>query len=195
MADTAKQNAGAARHAEDLVIVRKIRAGDVNALERLIDRYMNQLMGFFRYLRAPESMVEDLVQETFERVIRKLDAYDEQKKFSAWLLTVGRNLYFDQCRRETRKREHLQQQQAACESASSPEDEVVERQTASELLKTLTPQEKFLVDLRVFQGMPFAEIAELTGEVEVTLRSRFFRIMGRLRITLEKKAPGVAGSC
>ncbi|MBU1108251.1 MAG: sigma-70 family RNA polymerase sigma factor [Candidatus Riflebacteria bacterium] len=193
MADTAKLNAAAARHAEDLVAIRKIREGDVRALERLIDRYLNQLMGFFRYLRAPESMVEDLVQETFERVIRKLDAYDEQKKFSVWLLTVGRNLYFDQCRRETRKREH--QQQIVSEPVTSPEDEVVERHTASELLQTLTPQEKFLVDLRVFQGMPFAEIAELTGEVEATLRSRFFRIMGRLRITLEKKAPGVAGSC
>lgn len=193
MADTDKQSASAARQAEDLVIIRKIREGDVRALERLIDRYMNQLLSFFRYLRAPDATVEDLVQETFERVIRKLDAYDEQKKFSSWLLTVGRNLYFDECRRETRKREH--QQQVVSEPVVSPEDEVVERHTASELLQTLTPAEKFLVELRVFQNMPFAEIAELTGEVEVTLRSRFFRIMGRLRITLEKKAPGAAGSC
>jgi len=188
-----RPNAAAARQAEDLQLVRKIREGDLSALDRLIDRYLNQLVNFFRYLRAPEASVDDLVQETFERVIKKLDAYDEQKRFSAWLLTVGRNLYFDECRRENRRREHLQQQ--VYESPPTPEDEVVERQTASELLQTLTQPERFLVEMRVFQGMPFAEIAELTGEVEVTLRSRFFRIMGRLRISLEKKAPGAAGSC
>ncbi|PKL48715.1 MAG: hypothetical protein CVV42_08715 [Candidatus Riflebacteria bacterium HGW-Riflebacteria-2] len=193
MSDTARPGAATARQNEDLVLIRKIREGDVGALDRLVDRYLNQLVNFFRYLRAPEASVDDLVQETFERVIRKLDAYDEHKRFSAWLLTVGRNLYFDQCRRENRRREHLQQ--AVLEPTPTPEQEVVERQTASELLQTLTPPERFLVELRVFQAMPFAEIAELTGEVEVTLRSRFFRIMGRLRITLEKKAPGAAGSC
>lgn len=193
MSNTARSSAAAARQAEDLVLIRKIREGDVRALERLIDCYLNQLVNFFRYLRAPEASVDDLVQETLERVIRKLDAYDEQRRFSAWLLTVGRNLYFDQCRRDNRRREHLQQ--TVYEPVSSPEDEVVERQTASELLQTLTQQERFLVELRVFQAMPFAEIAELTGEVEVTLRSRFFRIMGRLRIRLEKKVPGTAGNC
>ena len=105
MTDTARPGAVTARQNEDLVLIRKIREGDVSALDRLVDRYLNQLMNFFRYLRAPEASVEDLVQETFERVIRKLDAYDEQKRFASWLLTVGRNLYFDQCRRENRRRE------------------------------------------------------------------------------------------
>lgn len=193
MAETVQSSPAMLRKKEDLLLIRKIRAGEVGALERLIDRYLNQLVNFFRYLRAPEASIDDLVQDTFERVINRLDAYDEQKRFSSWILTVGRNLYFDQCRRENRKRDHLQQ--AVYEPSQSPEDEVVERQTASELLQTLNPQERFLVEMRVFQNMPFAEIAELTGEVEVTLRSRFFRIMGRLRITLEKKAPGAAGSC
>jgi len=193
MSDNARPSAATARQKEDLVLIRKIREGDVTALDRLIDRYLNQLVNFFRYLRAPEASVDDLVQETFERIIRKLDSYDENKRFSAWLLTVGRNIYFDQCRGESRRREHLQQ--VVHEPVPTPEEEVVERQTASELLQTLSPQERFLVELRVFQAVPFAEIAELTGEVEVTLRSRFFRIMGRLRISLEKKAPGSAGSC
>jgi DNA-directed RNA polymerase specialized sigma24 family protein len=56
------------------------------------------------------------------------------------------------------------------------------RHSASELLKTLNSRERFLVDLRIFQGLAFAEIAEITNENEATLRSRFFRIMGRLRI-------------
>ncbi|MDD3377468.1 MAG: sigma factor-like helix-turn-helix DNA-binding protein, partial [Candidatus Riflebacteria bacterium] len=59
---------------------------------------------------------------------------------------------------------------------------VVGKYTAEELLKNLTSDERLLVELRVFQGVPFSEISELTGEMETTLRSRFFRILSRLRV-------------
>lgn len=172
------------KQTEDLYLISKIRAGDEQCLERLIDKYIPQLIGFFRYLRVPESIVEDMVQETFERIIRKLDSYDQDKKFSAWLMTIGRNLYFDERRRRVRQNE--KQSEIVLPTQITPEEEVVVRHSATELLKTLNSQERFLVDLRIFQGLAFAEIAELTNENEATLRSRFFRIMGRLRISTQK---------
>jgi RNA polymerase sigma-70 factor (ECF subfamily) len=172
------------KQTEDLYLIAKIRSGDSISLERLVDKYIPQLIGFFRYLRVPDSMVEDMVQETFERVIKKLDSYDQDKKFSAWLMTIGRNLYFDERRKLVRQRDR--QPEITPPVQSTPEEEVVVRHSASELLKTLNSQERFLVDLRIFQGLAFAEIAEITGENEATLRSRFFRIMGRLRIATQK---------
>ncbi len=172
------------RQTEDLFLIAKIRAGDVPALERLVDKYIPQLIGFFRYLRVPELMVDDLVQETFERFLRRLETYDQEKKFSAWLLTIGRNLYFDECRRQVRQKDH--QADIMPGHQATPEEEVVVKQSASELLSTLNDQERFLVDLRIFQGLAFAEIAELTGENDATIRSRFFRLMGRLRIATQK---------
>ena len=177
---------GAMRQAEDISLIRKIRDGDSQALSMLVDRYLPQLLAFFRYLRAPESMVEDLVQATFERMMLKLDTFEEDRKFSSWLITVGRNLYFDECRRDNRRREITGEVTPG--HAVTPEEEIVVRHSAGELLRDLTPPEKFLVEMRVFQAMPFAEIAELTGEVEATLRSRFFRLMGRLRIEAEKNS-------
>lgn len=184
MSSSESRSTASGRHVEDLALIRKIRTGDSAAMSRLIDRYLPQLLAFFRYLRVPETIIEDLVQETFERMLIKLDTFEEDRKFSSWLMTVGRNLYFDECRRETRRREF--QHEVQRENSISPEDEVVIRHSASELLQALSPADKFLVELRVFQAVPFAEIAELTGEVEGTLRSRFFRIMGRLRIEAEK---------
>lgn len=172
------------KQTEDLYLIARIRAGDSLSLERLIDRYMPQLIGFFRYLRVPDPMVEDMVQETFERFIRKLDSYDSEKKFSAWLMTIGRNLYFDERRKLVRQRD--KQTEIEPPLQTTPEEDIVEKHSASELLQTLSPQERFLVDLRVFQGLSFAEIADFTSENEATLRSRFFRIMGRLRISTQK---------
>lgn len=179
-ATTSKNN----KQAEDLKLIIKIRQGDQHALEKLLDRYLPQLMGFFRYLKVPDIIIEDMVQETFEKVLKKLDLYDDSKSFSSWIMTIGRNLYFDEHRREARKREKSQELKAAPQI--TPEEEVIVRHSASDLLKALTTQEKFLVEMRIFQGVPFAEIAEITGEVETTLRSRFFRLMRRLRISTTK---------
>ena len=172
------------RNAEDIALVRRVRAGDSAAMSRLIDRYLPQLLAFFRYLRAPEASIEDLAQATFEKVLLRLDSFEEDRKFSAWLMTVGRNLYFDECRRENRRREMVRDPGAG--HVATPEEEIVVRHSAGALLQALTPAERFLVDARVFQALPFAEIAEMTGEVEATLRSRFFRLMGRLRLAVEK---------
>lgn len=172
------------RQTEDLYLIARIRTGDEASLERLVDKYIPQLIGFFRYLRVPDSLIDDLVQETFERFLRKLDTFDAEKKFSAWLLTIGRNLYFDERRKYARQKDR--QAELTLPQQTTPEEEVVVRQSATELLQTLNSQERFLVDLRIFQGLAFAEIAELTNENEATLRSRFFRLMGRLRIATQK---------
>lgn len=180
----ARENAKSNKQQEDLKLILKIRQGDQEALSKLIDRYLPQLMGFFRYLKVPDAMIEDMVQATFEKLLKKLNLYDDTKSFSSWIMTMGRNLYFDEHRRESRKRER--NQEIAMVPTNTPEEEIVVRQSASDLLKALSPQERFLVEMRIFQGVPFAEIAEITGEVEGTLRSKFFRLMKRLRISTVK---------
>jgi len=179
-----KERAKYNKQQEDFKLIVKIRQGDQEALSKLLDRYLPQLMGFFRYLKVPDAMIEDMVQATFEKLLKKLNLYDDSKSFSSWIMTIGRNLYFDEHRRESCKREHVQEMPVI--SPVTPEEEVIVRHSASELLKALTSQEKFIVEMRIFQGVPFAEIAEMTGEVEATLRSRFFRLMKRLRISTVK---------
>ncbi len=169
------------RQAEDLKLIEKIRHGDAESLEKLVNRYLSQLVGFFNYLRVPDIHIDDMVQETFEKVIRNLEKFDSEKPFSTWLLTVGRNHYFDLCRKEKRQSEFKLQKDS--EFVASPEEQIVDRETASDILRDLSPADRFLLEMRVFQQMPFSEIAEITGEIETTLRSRFFRLLGRLRIS------------
>jgi len=110
---------------EDSVLIQKIRAGDKQALGDIIDRYLPQLTAFFRYLRAPESNLEDLVQDTFIRMMAKLDLYEDDKKFSTWLLTLAKNLFIDQCRKESRRSEIRKELFVDNSPIVSVEDEVV----------------------------------------------------------------------
>ena len=164
----------------DLKLVQAIKKGDSKALDDLLELYIPQLNAFFHYIHVPEDSVEDLIQETFERMITKIDSFDENKRFSTWLMTIGRNLYIDQYRRKI-KSEEIVFEEEQNNSLNDPEKEVVGKISVEELLKNLSDKEKFLIEMRVFKQMPFADISEVTGETETSLRSRFFRTLSHLR--------------
>lgn len=164
-------------------LVRLVKAGDSKALDKILDLYIPQLRAFFRYIHVPEDYVDDLIQETFEKMLNKIDDFDESKKFSSWLMTIGRNLYVDQYRRKLRGEEILAEDVSETPIAD-PEKEAVGKITVEELLKNLDIKERFIVEMRVFQKLSFAEISELTGEQETTLRSKFCRVMAKLRAIL-----------
>jgi RNA polymerase sigma-70 factor (ECF subfamily) len=166
---------------EDLKLIAKIKKGDKQALSHLIDKYLPQLFAFYKYMRVPESSIDDFIQDTFIKVMEKLDLYDENRKFSTWILTVAKNTFIDQCRKETRRAEIRKEILIEKEPVGSIEDKVIVKQSTEELLRGLSEEERLLVELRIFQGVPFSEISEMTGEFEATLRSRFFRTLAKLR--------------
>lgn len=168
------------REQEELKLVKLVKQGDSAALDKLLDIYIPQLKAFFRYIRVPEDGIDDLIQETFEKMLNKIDLFDESRKFSTWLMTIGRNIYVDQYRRKVRG-EELIAQEVETENIADPERETVDKLTVEEMLKSLSSNERFIVEMRVFQKMPFAEIAEITKEKETALRSKFFRVVAKLR--------------
>ncbi len=164
----------------NLALIRSVKKGDTEALDKLLNIYIPQLNSFFHYIHVPEDNIEDLIQETFERMIKKIDSFDETKRFSTWLMTIGRNIYVDQYRRKV-KGEEIIAEESRDNISSDPEAEVIGKISVEELLKSLSDKEKFLIEMRIFKQMPFADISEVTGESETSLRSRFFRTLNRLR--------------
>ena len=164
----------------DADLVQETRDGHTAAFDLLVERHLSATVGFFRYLRVPPNSLEDLVQDTFLRAFRKLDLFDPTRTFSVWLLTIGRNLYFDQRRKNSFSEVTLER---ADIPTPGPEDEIIERHSVQELLESLPEEARFLLELRIFRDLPFPEIAELTGESESTLRVRFHRLMQRLRLS------------
>ncbi len=161
-------------------LIKQVKKGDKKALDRLLEIYIPQLNAFFKYIHVHNDCIEDLIQDTFVRMIDKIDSYDESKKFSTWLMTIGRNLYLDQYRRKV-KGEEIFSNEIQENNISDPENEAIEKISIEEILKKLNGNERFLIEMRVFQNVPFKEIAEVTGESETALRTRFFRLINRLK--------------
>lgn len=164
----------------DLELIKLVKKGDSKALNTLLELYIPQLTAFFRYIRVAEDYIEDLIQETFEKMINNIDSFDENKKFSTWLMTIGRNLYVDQYRKKIKSEEFIANEKFD-NSFSDPENEAIGKLNVEELLNSLSEKERFIIEMRIFKEMPFADISEITGESETSLRSRFFRVINRLK--------------
>jgi RNA polymerase sigma-70 factor (ECF subfamily) len=158
--------------------------GDRSAFPVLVDRHLPGLCGFFRFLGAPPTQIDDLVQETFFRAFRRLETYDPTRSFGTWLLSIGRYLYYESFRKNKVREQSVE---FLPENADLRfEEKTIERRMVEDALTHLSDEARLLVELRIYRDLPFVEIAELTGESEVALRVRFHRTLKLLRNFLER---------
>ncbi len=170
----------------DRELIEDIRAGRPRRFDLLVERHLPRLIGFLHAYGVPADMVDDMAQETFLKAFRFLQSYDSSRSFTTWLTVIGRNVYLDMVRsRKVQQGSALRASDG--ETAPGPEEEVVARSTASELLHALPPGERLLIEWRIYEDLPFSEIAERLGEREDTVRSRFHRALGKLRLADSKK--------
>ena len=67
-------------------------AGDPQAFGALVDRYQTRLLTFIDRSIGNRERAEDLVQEVFIRVFRRLRRFDGTQRFSSWIYTIASNL-------------------------------------------------------------------------------------------------------
>src|SRR5450432_1511539 len=90
---------GASMESETQQIALGLRQGDVVVLEALVERYQYRLVRYLIYLLGRRDGVDDLVQETWLRVLERGSSYDGQSRFEPWLFRIARNIAIDQARK------------------------------------------------------------------------------------------------
>src|SRR5438105_13854818 len=76
--------------------------GDIAAFERLVERHQALVVGTVGRMLGSNSDVEDVAQQVFVRVWKSAPRYRPTAKFTTWLLTITRNLVFNEARRRKR---------------------------------------------------------------------------------------------
>jgi RNA polymerase sigma-70 factor (ECF subfamily) len=77
----------------------RLRRGDPEAFDALLNRYQNRLFRYLVRLTGNTAHAEDLFQQTWLRVISSIHRYDERRPFEPWLFSIARNLAIDHLRR------------------------------------------------------------------------------------------------
>lgn len=83
----------------DSDLIADFQRGRVEAFDLLVRRYEKPLFGFLLRLTGDDALANDLFQDTFIRIMERLESYEETGRFKSWLFQVARNLAMDSLRR------------------------------------------------------------------------------------------------
>jgi RNA polymerase sigma-70 factor, ECF subfamily len=140
----------------------------------LFQLYKNQAYQFAVAMLGDRDASGDIVQEVFVRLYTQLREGTAIVKPKSWLLTSMRNLCLNRLR-DSRK-------YVALDNLSLPSNPVVASHAALEsALQSLDPASREAIILREYQGLSYAEIAEVTGLTVPAVRSLLYRARNGLR--------------
>jgi RNA polymerase sigma-70 factor, ECF subfamily len=183
----------------DEALVARYRRGDVAAFEALLDRHGRGVHRFLARFLADGARAEDLAQDCWLRFVDTAPRWAEGGRFKTWLYAVARNLATDEARRAVH-RAHPSldgpvRGRPLSETAPSPvrvpEDAAADGQLRSRLERAvgaLPVEQREVFLLREYEGIPFADIAEMTGAPLPTVKSRMRYALEALRRALEEVA-------
>ena len=170
---------------EELRLIRRAKRGDREAIARLVATHRVPLHRFLLRLTRSEEIAEDVSQDAFVRVLRHLDRFDEQFRFSTWLFTIARRLWINQIQksRPVFDSELLAGRRGHLDAADRPEHRKRRREIEAAVgrgLEALAPRQREIVELFHGRGVPIQEISKRLAIPLGTVKSHLFR--GRRRM-------------
>jgi RNA polymerase sigma-70 factor (ECF subfamily) len=172
--------------------------GDKAAWDTLVDAYWQRLFGYALRATSNPELAQDLVQETFLRIVQRLGKYDDQGKFEAWLFRILVNLVRDHGRSLARHPtqstvidsdgDRVEMTDELAGKGPAPFDPLQQHEEVDALqiaLRKLPEGDRQILLLRHFADMPFKDIARTLNCPIGTVLARAHRALGKLRSLME----------
>ena len=182
-------------HGDTREIARGLRTRDVAVLQLLVEEYQDRLVRYLVYVLGRRDGVDDLVQETWLRVMERGKSYDGRSRFEPWLFTVARHIAIDFLRR--RREVSLDAEEdgrplvmAPVSQAMSPFALAARTEDAERLagaLQELAAVQREALVLRFMEDLSLQEIAAVVGAPVPTVSARIYRGLAALRSQMEEK--------
>lgn len=161
-----------------------LMVGDTDALTVLVGRHHSDLLGFlYRMVGGNRPLAEDLVQDTFVRVLSQR-SYTAGRRFKPWLYAIAMNLVRDRYRADVQRPHDACLAEEVVDPGPGPEEEALSRARQREVaaaVMALAEEYRAALLLRFFHGMSLLQIAEVLDIPVGTVKSRLSVGSHRLR--------------
>lgn len=185
---------------EDRKLVALYMNGEEKAFEVLLNRHKSKIYNFILMKVRDTAVAEDLFQETFIKIVNTLKKgnYNEEGKFLPWAMRIGHNLTIDYFRKNNRVR-------LISESSSKSEDytifnllevkdnnveeDMIHNELVNQmvgLINHLPESQRKILEMRIFKGMSFKNIAEIEDISINTALGRMRYALINIRKLIEK---------
>jgi RNA polymerase sigma-70 factor, ECF subfamily len=172
---------------QDLIV--RVGLGDLDCLGELFLRYHQPILNFAHRMIGDSNAADSITQDVFVRVLRHADKFDAAQAVRPWLYTIAANL----CRDYLSKQGRRNTVEMAVEPPA-PLDGPLEQLATSEecgrvkkAVQELPEIYREIVVMRIYEQLPYAEIAAALDIREGTARSRMEYALNRLRKALAPK--------
>ena len=169
-------------------LVERARAGDLEAFEELARQSIDRLFVLARLILRDSDRAKDATQEALIAAWRDLAGLRDPDRFEAWL----RRLLVTACYREARKAGRRVRAESQVrpigEHLAGPESTVADRDQLARGFSGLSPEQRALIVLHYYMGLPIHETALALGLPDGTVKSRLSRTTQQMRATLDAQA-------
>ncbi|TMP39027.1 sigma-70 family RNA polymerase sigma factor [Pseudoalteromonas rubra] len=161
--------------------------------ESLVQVYNKELYRFAYWLCQDPTIAEDLVQETFLRAWRSLDALQDDSAAKSWLLTILRR---ENARRFERKQFDYAdvEQDTLVDATSASPDSQTEQMMVQRQISLLSPEYREPLLLQVVMGCSGEEIAQILELNKNTVMTRLYRARNQLKEALTQVTETAKGA-
>jgi len=164
----------------DNALMLKVKAGQRDAMGLLFERYHRRLFGYYYQLSQEAELSEDLVQNTFYRMLKYAHTYQGEGEFITWMFHLARNVWADYYKKQQRLPTEEMNQAVSLLVAEETETEGQLTQLRR-AIQHLKPERKEVLLLSRYQGLRYQEIAQLLNCSEANVKVRVFRAIQDLR--------------
>jgi RNA polymerase sigma-70 factor (ECF subfamily) len=179
----------------ELAIVAGLRRRDIAAFDVVYDAYRSRLFNFLARLCRRRDVAEDLLEETWLRVVAKAPDLRPDTELGPWLFTVARNLYWSYCRSrllEDRLGGAMANLWPVGPHRASPFEEAAANETDRRIegaLAAMPARYREVLVLVGIEGLTPSEAAAVCGVRPEALRQRLSRARAMLAARLESASP------
>jgi RNA polymerase sigma factor (sigma-70 family) len=151
--------------------------------ERLYAEHASPLLAFLHYRTGDRTLAEDILADTFERVLTARRFVPRGASEKTWLYTIALNRLRDLARRQGAEHRALARMDAPARVTSDRAeiDLVEQRDLVHRAMSELPEDEREALSLRYGADLSLAEIAKVTGQKQTTVEGRIYRGLRRMR--------------
>jgi RNA polymerase sigma-70 factor (ECF subfamily) len=174
----------------DNTLMLKVKEGDLDKMGLLFERYKRPLYGFFYGMNKEQELCEDLVQNTFLRILKYRHLFRGEGDFKAWMFHIARNVNHDNHRKSKIKTsddvEKWQDRIGHLENEDTKIQDREERQLLLQAMNHLPEEKREVLLLSKFQDKKYSEIGEVLGCSEGAVKVKVFRALQELKAIYKK---------
>jgi len=168
--------------ATDNELMVAVGRGDRRALGVLFERHYEQVRLICYRMTGEAEAADDLAQDSFVRVLRYAKGFERRAAFTTWLYRLVRNVCLDHIAGEARRQARAEQVASEPRHRAHPPEETDPRlATLREALHSLPPEKREVLVLSRYQGLSYADIAEVCETTVGAIKVRAHRAMRELR--------------